>query len=80
MALLVDDILLSPAHLVKWLGEKLKEAAEAEITDDSSARGELLDLQMRLELGEIGEEEYLVKEREVMKRLEAIGRYKEAQG
>lgn len=77
MAFLIDDIILSPVHLVTWVAKKVKEAAESELTDDSPARGDLLELQMRLEAGEISEEEYLRKEREVMERLQFISRYKE---
>lgn len=77
MAFLIDDILLSPISLVAWVGEKLKEAAKTEQTDDSTVRGELLDLQIRLELGEIAEQEYLQRESELLKRLEEIQEYKE---
>lgn len=80
MALLIDDILLSPISLVAWVAEKLKEAAETERTDDSAVRGELLDLQIKLELGEIAEEEYLQRENELLKRLEEIQGYKEGKG
>lgn len=76
MAFLVDDILLAPVHLVVWVGEKLKEAARSEMTDESKLRGELLELQIRLETEEITEEEFLRREREVMEGLEAISRYK----
>ena len=34
MAFIVDDILLGPVKLIKWIGEKLHEAAEREATDE----------------------------------------------
>ncbi len=77
MAFLLDDILLSPIKGVSWLAEKLKEIGESELTDDSKVQEELLELQMRLELEEITEEEYQTRETEMMKRLEEIRRLKE---
>ena len=70
MAFLIDD-------MVVWLAEKLKEAAEAEMLDESKVRELLLSLQMRLEMGEITEGEYQTKETGLMDRLEDIRRYKE---
>lgn len=77
MAFLIDDILLSPISLVAWAAGKLKEAAETERTDDSAVRGELLDLQIRLELGEISEEDFLREEGRLLERLEEIQGCKE---
>ena len=77
MAFVVDDILLGPVKLVKWLGEKLYESAEREVTDESVVQEELLELQMRYELDEITEDEYLKAEDRLMARLEAIREYKE---
>jgi len=79
MVLILDDILLSPISLVQWIGGKLQETAETEITDDSKVREELLELQMRLELEEISEEEYDEKEKKLLERLEAIRKYKEGE-
>lgn len=70
MAFLLDDLLLSPIHMLAWMAERVKEAAESEMSDDSAARGDLLEFEMRLEAGEISEEEYLKKAREVMERLQ----------
>ena len=77
MAFIVDDILLSPVTLVKWVGEKLRESAEQELTDESVIQEQLLELQMRYELDEITEEEYVKAEDRLMARLEAIRKYKE---
>lgn len=68
---------LIPIKGVVWIGEKLKEKAEAELTDESKVQEELLELQMRFEMDEITEEEYKKKEAKLMEKLEAIRKYKE---
>ena len=77
MALIVDDILLGPIKLVKWIAEKLQESAEQEVTDESAIREQLLELQMRYELDEITDEEYAKGEERLMTKMEAIRKYKE---
>ncbi|NQT54340.1 gas vesicle protein GvpG [bacterium] len=77
MAVLVDDILLGPIKLVKWIAEKLHESAEQEVTDESVVQEQLLELQMRYELDEITEEEYQKGEDRLMAKMEAIRKYKE---
>lgn len=77
MIFLLDDLLLAPIKGVVWVAEKIDEMAETEFTDDSSVREELLELQMRLELEEITEDEYQQRETELMDRLEEIRKYKE---
>lgn len=74
------DILFPPLIPIKgvaWIGEKLKEKAEAELTDESKVQEELLELQMRFEMDEISEDEYEKGEAKLMKKLEAIRKYKE---
>lgn len=77
MIFLLDDILLSPIKGLVWVADKLKDMAESEMTDDSKIHEELLELQMRFELDEMTEEEYLGKEAELMDRLEEIRKRKE---
>lgn len=77
MAFIIDDILFSPLKLTVWLGKKLREVAIQEMTDDSRIHEELLHLQMRYEMEEIGEEEYEKQENKLMERLEAIRQMKE---
>lgn len=76
MAFLLDDILFSPLHGVVWLGERVKEATEADMFDESKIRESLLALQMKLELEEITEEEYQERETELMERMDEIARQK----
>ena len=72
MAFLLDDILFSPVNGVVWLGEKIKETAEADMFDESKIYESLFALQMQLDMGEITEEEYQEKEAELMERMNEI--------
>lgn len=67
---LIDDILLAPVKAVVWLGKKINEIAEKEISDEGTIKEKLIELQMRLELDEISEEEYNRREKELLARLE----------
>jgi competence protein ComGF len=80
MAIILDDVLLGPCKLVHWIGKKLYEHAEAEATEDSIVRQQLLELQMRFELDDISEDEYQKQEDMLMRRLDAIRQYKESRG
>ena len=77
MALLIDDILLSPLKFTMWLGKKLRETGYQELTDESKIHEELLQLQMRYEIEDITEEAYQQEETRLMERLEAIRKMKE---
>jgi len=77
MALIIDDILFSPLKLTVWLAKKLRESAYEDMTDESKVHEELLQLQMRYEIGEINDEEYEKEETKLMERLEAIREMKE---
>jgi len=83
MGLILDLLtapVLGPIRGVKWLGEKLVEAAEEELLDEGRVRGELMELQMRLELGETTEEEYIEQERVLVELLNAIREAKAERG
>lgn len=80
MAVIIDDILLAPCKLVYWIGKKLYENAEQELTDEAAIRQRLLEVQMQFELDEITEEEYRSREDDLMARMEAIRQYKEERG
>jgi hypothetical protein len=57
---------------IKFVFRKIAEAADAELNDDSVLREELLAAQMRLELGEITEEQFAEIERELLARIREI--------
>ncbi|HEX3177218.1 MAG TPA: gas vesicle protein GvpG [Methylomirabilota bacterium] len=57
---------------IKFVLRKLVDAVEAQLNDDSVLREELLAAQMRLELGEISEEDFAVQEADLLARLREI--------
>jgi hypothetical protein len=69
---LIDSILLAPLKGVVWLGEKLNEVAEKELSDTGCIKEELMRLQLQFELDEITRREYDQKENELLDRLDAI--------
>ncbi|MDI6779432.1 MAG: gas vesicle protein GvpG [Bacteroidota bacterium] len=69
---LIDDILLAPLKGVIWLGEKINEIAEREVSDEENIKEKLMELRLRFELDEISEEEYDHQEKELIQRLDEI--------
>ena len=74
---LIDDILLVPLKGVVWLGKKINEVVEKELSDEGRVKERLMELQLRFDLDEINEEEYNRQERELLERLDAIRKAKE---
>lgn len=68
---------LLPIKGAAWIGEKLREVAEAELTDRSRVQEQLLKLQMDFEMDKISKDEYEKKEAELLERLEAIRKYED---
>jgi len=52
--------------------DKVVAAAEAEMQDDTALREQLLEAQMRLELGEMSDEEFAEVERDLLARIREI--------
>jgi hypothetical protein len=71
--LIVDSLIISG---VKFVLTRLAEAVEAEMYDETHLREELLAAQMRLELGEITEDEFASIEEQVLAGLREIGERK----
>lgn len=67
---LLDDLLLLPARLFTDVVEKVRDMAEEECYGENKIKQELLELQMKLELDEITEEEYKNEETKLLERLE----------
>jgi hypothetical protein len=63
--------------MVHWVAQKLAEAVEQEELDEGKLQGELLELQMQYELGEIDDEGYARQETAILERLNAIRKAKE---
>jgi hypothetical protein len=66
---ILDSLLVGSLQFVL---DKVLAAAEAESQDDTALREQLLDAQMRLELGEITETEFIEIERDVLARIREI--------
>jgi Gas vesicle protein G len=63
---ILDTLLIGSLRFVL---DKVMAAAEAEMQDDTALREQLLEAQMRLELGEISEEEFADIEEDVLARI-----------
>lgn len=68
----LDDILLAPVNGFKFILSQIQKMADQELNDDTVVKEQLLELQMRLELDEISEEDYAAQEAELFSRLRAI--------
>ena len=70
--LLIDDLLMLPFSGFSFIMKTLQKVAEEQYTDDAPIKERLLELQLRLESGEIGEEEYEQLEAEIIRELRAV--------
>lgn len=60
--------------------QKVLGVVEEELTDDSAVKAELLELQLKLELGDITDDEYVEREAALMYRLRDIREWREKLG
>ncbi len=76
MAFLLDDILLfpltGPISGIKWVMRTIQKMADEELLNDQPWKERLIELQMRIELGEISEEDYVKEEAIVFQALRDI--------
>ncbi len=70
--LFIDDLLLLPFSGFRFILGQLQKLADQELNDESVIKEQLLELQMRLELEEVSEEEFTEREAELFARLRAI--------
>ena len=77
----LTDILTFPIlgapRMVHWVAKKIAETVEQDEMDEGKLQGNLLELQMRYELGEINDDEYAEQEIAILDKLSAIRRAKE---
>lgn len=66
---ILDSLLIGSLRFVL---DKVAAAAEAELRDDTVLREQLLEAQMRLELGEISEKQFARIERDLLARIREI--------
>ena len=72
MGFLTDLLLfpvLGPVKGVIWIAETVTEQAEKELYDEDKLHGQLMELELRYDLGEMSEEEYLAAEEVLLERL-----------
>ena len=68
----IDDLLLAPVNGFKFILGQIQKLADQELNDDTVIKEQLLELQMRLELDEISEDDFKAREAELFARLRAI--------
>jgi hypothetical protein len=67
--IILDTLLLGG---IKFVLGKIAAAVDAELSDDTALKEELLEAQMRLEMGELSEEEFTRIEREVLDAIRVV--------
>lgn len=67
--LIVDSLLISG---IRFVLDKVAAAVETEMNDDSALRDQLLAAQMRVELGEMSQEEFDTFEADILARIREI--------
>lgn len=68
-----------PMETALWTARKLAERAEEVYYDDAPVRAALMELEMKLDLGEIDEVAFEEEEAQLLQRLKEIREYKAAQ-
>jgi len=70
--LMIDDLLMLPFSGFNFVMKTLLKIAEEQYTDNAPIKERLLELQLKLEAGEISEEEYAIEEAEIIRELRAV--------
>lgn len=69
---LIDDLLLSPLAGLKFILTQIEKVVDRELNDETVIKEQLLELQMRIELNEISEDDFRAREQDLFARLRAI--------
>jgi hypothetical protein len=69
-----------PLYLTEFSLGKVQGVVQDQLTDDTRVKESLLDLQMRLELGEIDDAEYAAEEERLMYEMREVRRWREHYG
>lgn len=69
-----------PVGATKWSLNQVMKIVEEELTDDTTVKQDFMALQMKLELGEIDDEEYVAQEAAIMARLREVRAWREKLG
>lgn len=76
---LVDDLLMSPVKGVLWVFKEIHDAAQQELAGESEAiTATLSELYMKLETGQITEEQFDAQEKVLLDRLDRLQAQEEA--
>lgn len=70
--LFLDDLLLLPINGFRFILGQIQKFADQELNDESVIKEQLLELQLRLEMEEVSEEDFKEQEAELFARLRAI--------
>ena len=74
---LIDSLMISG---IQWALKTVVTAAEAEMNDDTALREQLLEAEMRRELGEISDDDFAALESELLARIREIKERREGSG
>ncbi|MEI6174964.1 MAG: gas vesicle protein GvpG [Bacteroidota bacterium] len=69
---LIDDLLMAPLKGMLFIGKKINDVIDKEMSDEGTVKERLMALQLKFEMDEIDEEEYDRREDELLKLLEKI--------
>jgi len=76
--LLIDDLLMLPFSGFGFVMRTLQKLAEEQYTDDATVKERLLELQLKLESGDMSEDEYAEEEAAIIRELREIENRKRA--
>jgi hypothetical protein len=68
-----------PLNFVTWLAEKIAEQADNEFYSEEAIRRQLTELEMKLDMGEISEEDYMAAEDMLLALMKQVRDLKAAQ-
>lgn len=74
---ILDDIVLAPLKGIIFIGNKIDELMQKEISDEGRIKERLMELQLKFEMDEITMEEYDQREEELLNMIERIRADKE---
>jgi hypothetical protein len=69
-----------PIAGIEWSMNQVMKVVEEELTDDTIVKQDFMALQMKLEVGEIDDEEYAAQEAVIMARLREVRAWRERLG
>ena len=69
-----------PVAGIRWALAKVQTVVEEELTDDTSVKQEVMELQLQLELGDIDDAEFVRREAALMQRLREVREWRERLG